>query len=276
MPEGHEIRRAADRIAKALEGERADSVWFAFDHLQPFAAQLQGREIRRVEPRGKALLLRFGDGLNIYSHNQLYGRWYVMRRGRSPKTTWQLRLAVHTAKKSALLYSASDIEVLADDQLGQHPFLQRLGPDVLSRDTAMSHIRERLLNPRFRRRSLASLLLDQSFVCGLGNYLRSEILFVSRLDPDTRPADLDQGSCDELADTILRITRRAYRLRGITNDPDEARRLRAEGLPRSDYRHYLFGRANKACRLCGEAIEKCDKAGRRIYVCRVCQFVREA
>lgn len=271
MPEGPEIRQEADRIAKALRGKPADDVWFAFARLSGHADMLRGREVLDVESRGKALLTRFAGGWNVYSHNQLYGRWYVVARGRTPKTNRQLRFAVHTDTHSALLYSASEIEVLADEELAEHRFLSKLGPDVLSRNVRPAAVRKRLRDRRFERRSLGALLLDQGFVSGLGNYLRSEILFVANLDADQRPKDLTDDQVHALADAILTIARRAYRLKGITNDPDDARRLEAEGVSRRHRRHFVFARAGLPCRLCGEKIQKGESAGRRIYWCPACQ-----
>ncbi|MFK7742309.1 MAG: endonuclease VIII [Planctomycetota bacterium] len=271
MPEGPEIRREADRIAKVLQGVRAEEVWFAFEHLQPWANKLAGRTIEAVESRGKALLTRFEGGVNVYSHNQLYGKWYVRKRGALPKTTRQLRFAVHTESNSALLYSASEIEVLHDGELSSHSFLQKLGPDVLDGSTSRVQVEERLRDRRFSGRSLGALLLDQGLVCGLGNYLRSEILFVANLDADQRPKQLEDGQIATLADAIVTITRRAYRSGGVTNDLDDARRLKAEGETRSQYRHYVFSRAGRPCRLCGEKVRKREAAGRRLYWCPACQ-----
>jgi endonuclease-8 len=233
---------------------------------------LQGVEILAVESRGKAMLIRFASGVNIYSHNQLYGRWFVKPRGGLPRTTRQLRLAVHTKKHSALLYSASEIAVLHNDELSKHPFLARLGPDVLSDRVQPSDIEVRLADPRFRRRSLGALLLDQGFVSGLGNYLRCEILFVAGLDPSMRPVDLAGRLRSERANAITEIARRAYRLAGVTNDPLDVRRLKGEGSPRGEYRHFVFGRGGKRCRRCGETIEKSVHSGRRFYACPSCQL----
>ena len=271
MPEGPEIRQEADRIARALRGHIAETVWFAFTRLNTHAEMLQGREVIAVESRGKALLTRFEGGWNVYSHNQLYGRWYVMARGKTPKTNRQLRFAVHSEKHSALLYSASEIDVLADEELDSHPFLSKLGPDILSSHVRPAAVRKRLRETRFAGRSLGALLLDQSFVSGLGNYLRSEILFVANLDADQRPKDLADNQITTLADAIVTITRRSYRLKGITNDPDDNRRLQAEGVTRSKRRHFVFARAGQPCRLCGEQVKKRSSAGRRLYWCPACQ-----
>ena len=175
MPEGPEIRIVADRIASAIEGEVADEVYFAFDVLKPRQSALRGTRVRRVEPRGKALLIRFEDGPTMYSHNHLYGRWFIRERGLLPRTRRQLRAAIHTERTSALLYSASEIDVLDDDGLVTHPYLSRLGLDLLAPGTTPSLVRLRLEDDRFERRMLGGLLLDQGFLGGVGNYLRSEI-----------------------------------------------------------------------------------------------------
>ncbi|MEM9189653.1 MAG: endonuclease VIII [Myxococcota bacterium] len=270
MPEGPEIRRAADRIEKVVRGHRATEVFFAFERLRPYAAELHGRTITRIETRGKAMLSWFDDELAVYSHNQLYGRWFVRKRG-LPKTGRQLRFAMHTENGSALLYSASDISVHAREDLAEHPFLSKLGPDPLVKSTTARRIRSRLRSATFRRRRLAGLLLDQSFLSGLGNYLRSEILFDARLHPNWRPLDLDEDEVGRLARSINRITRRAYRTGGITNDAARVRTLKAAGRTRREYRHYVFARAQLPCRVCGERVEKEELGGRRIYFCPNCQ-----
>ena len=86
MPEGPEIRRAADRIAKAIDGQRIAEVRFGLPRLQRFEDELTGVRVAGVETRGKALLIVFDQGLTLYSHNQLYGVWYLRRRGELPNT----------------------------------------------------------------------------------------------------------------------------------------------------------------------------------------------
>lgn len=189
MPEGPEIKLAADRIAKAIAHQPLEGVFFAFEQLKPYEATLAEAQVVAVRPRGKALLTRFSNGLTIYTHNQLYGVWYVRKAYTYPIINRQLRLAIHTAQRSALLYSASEILVLDDDALSGHPFLRRLGPDVLDETTTVEEIETRLQSKSFQRRGLSSLLLDQQFVCGLGNYLRSELLFLAGIHPHKRPLD---------------------------------------------------------------------------------------
>ena len=271
MPEGPEIRRAADRIASVLEGRPIDEAYFAFVELKPWEERLRGRRVVRVQPRGKALLIRFEHGVTMYSHNQLYGRWFIRDRGVVPSTRRQLRAALHTEGASALLYSASEIAVLHDEDLERHPYLGRLGLDVLDPETTPTAVRRRLEDPRFARRSLGALLLDQSFLSGVGNYLRSEILFYAGIGADRRPAELDPDERRLLARAAITITRRAYRMQGVTNDPGRVRRLQAAGQARGHYRHYVFARAGEPCYRCGDVVSRRAIAGRRLYRCLTCQ-----
>lgn len=270
MPEGPEIKRAADQIAKAIVDRPTTELFFAFAHLKPYEAVLTGQTVLSVKPRGKALLIGFENRFSIYSHNQLYGRWEIRAAHSYPETKRQLRLAIHNEKKSALLYSASDIEVLDEMSIALHPFLSNIGPDVLDEATSIAQIVDRFQSKRFYRRSLTALLLDQKFLSGLGNYLRSEILFVAKVHPTLRPIDCTLEQVTQLATASIAVTQQSYETGGITSDLQIAARLKQQGYHRNSYRHWVFNREGQPCFVCGTAIVK-ETAGRRYYFCPVCQ-----
>jgi endonuclease-8 len=271
MPEGPEIRRAADRVAAAIEGKIADEVFFAFDRLKPFEEQLTGQRVDEITTRGKGMLTRFGGGLSVYTHNQLYGRWYVMPSGRLPKTDRLLRFAIEAGNRRALLYSASEIEVLDEDAERSHSYLSRLGPDVLSQAPTVDDLVARLSETRFCARQLGALLLDQGFVAGLGNYLRAEILFEARIHPRRRGCDCTGSELGRLANRIIALARRTYRTRGITLSPARVAELKAAGAKRWEYRFWVYGRTDAACRVCAHAVRVEAIGGRKCYWCPTCQ-----
>ena len=244
-------------------------MYFAFERLKHYEDELRERGVSRVETYGKAMLTWFGDDLAVYSHNQLYGRWMTRKTDSTPKSTRQLRFAMRSPKGSAYLYSASEIEVIEASQVATHPFLAKLGPDPLRAGVGLRQMRKQL--KRFRGRQLGALLLDQSFVAGLGNYLRSEILFSSGLMPERRPRDLDDDEEKRLGTNILAVTRRAYASGGVTTTPAIVKAAKAAGERRRTFRHYVFGRDGHPCRVCGEEIERSVSAGRRVYFCPGCQ-----
>lgn len=106
MPEGPEIRRAADALEAAIKGQPLTDAWFAFERLKAFETALVGQRVTHIETRGKAMLTHFSGGLTLYSHNQLYGVWRVVNAGEEPQTTRVLRVRLQTATKAILLYSA--------------------------------------------------------------------------------------------------------------------------------------------------------------------------
>ncbi|MFC0142312.1 endonuclease VIII [Erwinia mallotivora] len=182
MPEGPEIRRAADKLEKAIVGKTLTAVWFAFPQLKTYESSLVGERVDAIETRGKAMLTHFSNGLTLYSHNQLYGVWRVTKTGKDPETGRVLRVRLAAQDKTLLLYSASDIELLNADTLAAHPFLLRVGPDVLD------------------------------------NYLRAEILWQAGVAAQHKAQDLTAEQLEKLADALLAVPRLSYQTRGIARE----------------------------------------------------------
>ena len=128
MPEGPEIKRLATRLDKVLANQSLEELRFSFRDLARYNDRLRAQKITQVDSRGKALLVYFESGLTLYSHNQLYGKWLIVRKGKKPKTNRTQRLVISTSRHSAFLYSASNIELLEPEDLEVHPYLVKLGP----------------------------------------------------------------------------------------------------------------------------------------------------
>ena len=271
MPEGPEIRLAADKVARVLVGHEIVDASLHLPGLQRYERRLRGSTVTAVDTRGKAMLTRFDNGLSLYSHNQLYGRWFTTRRPKLPQTRRQQRVALHTATHSALLYSASDIDVLTPEAEAKHPFLRRIGPDILDRLLSARQVVDRLQSRPFRNRALGGLYLDQAFLAGNGNYLRSEILWASGLHPVSRPADLDIEQLEQLARNTLTIARRSYRTRGVTAPPSAVKSRKQRGMPFSQYRFQVYGREGLPCYACDTAIERLVSGSRGVFICPNCQ-----
>ena len=225
MPEGPEIKQSADQIAAALEGKPLKAVQLVWPALTSWEKELAQHRIVKVEARSKAMLLHWSNQMTLYSHNQLYGVWYVRKNGFTPKTNRALRLSITGPQKTAWLYSATDIALLDPDELAQHPYLLKLGPDVLHPQTDLKQVLAQYQDPRFRRRRLSTLLLDQGFLAGLGNYLRSEILFVAGVPIHYRGNHPGHGTGQDFKSkrrstqpvSLLRVCQSGQTLRGVSN-----------------------------------------------------------
>lgn len=272
MPEGPEIYRVAQKLSKAISGKEIISVEFGLERLKGWEEVLINSQITSVKSQAKAMLISTDSGYTIYSHNQLYGRWDIRRSTTAEKkTNRSLRILIETDSHTARLYSASDIEVLDAVDLASHPFLSKLGPDLLDNDVSDAQLVEHISSGRFDRRALKHLLLDQSFLSGIGNYLRSEILFEANLHPNTRLGKLSQAKKRELALISRKITERALAQNGITIDYEIAENLKLEGLTKRQYRHWVFTRDGNPCRRCGSSIIHTRVGGRRLDFCPSCQ-----
>jgi endonuclease-8 len=271
LPEGPEIRRAADELAAAITGRQVTKIFFAFDHLKPHAKRLQGETVCQVTARGKAILTRFSNDLTLYTHNQLYGRWLITSDDEYPDSSRQLRLAIHTGEHAALLYSASDISILSDTELQQHPYISRLGPDLLDPGVNAGQLAARLSEKQYRRRCLMGLLQDQRVMAGMGNYLCCEALHIAGIHPQQRPSDLSDTQLRQLTDSCLQLVHQSYETGGITNDLERATLLRQQGTSFEACRFHVYRRAGMPCYRCGTDIIRDKFCGRMGYLCPTCQ-----
>ena len=130
MPEGPETRRMSDKISKTLKGKKI--LRFKFRHRT--LIQLKNLEkiiIIEALSKGKAVIIRLDNGFSIISHNQLYGKWTFNLPKTVPKTKRQLRIEFITEKKAVRLWSATDISLYKSEHENLHPYLKKIGPDVL-------------------------------------------------------------------------------------------------------------------------------------------------
>jgi len=274
MPEGPEIRLAADQLERAIAGKSLLDVYFKFDALKPFEKQLANSRVLRFETRGKALLTHFACGLTVYSHNQLYGLWRVVKSGAAPAGKRDLRFSITAKDRQALLFSASDISVLETERVSAHPFIQKLGPDCLDAALTAQALHQRLVLPQFSGKSVAGLLLDQSFLAGMGNYLRSEVLFEAQIAPKANPKSLSEAAQLRLAQALIDVPQRSYRSKGVTNlrALDHAKPIVRRGQHEYEtYRFAIFERDGLPCYECCTPVERIAIGSRRLYFCPSCQ-----
>ena len=230
-----------------------------------------GHEVLSVTSRAKAMLIRFSSGYTMYSHNQLYGRWTVHLKTTDPRSRRSLRAAFITDKHAVRLWSATDISLLPTPEENGHPFLARLGPDVLDEDITAEGLLTHLKSKGIHRKKGATLMLDQRSFAGLGNYLRSEILHAAGVHPDDRPCDLDDETLERWADCIKSVTVQAYEHSGITVDLEVAKASKERGEPRRMWRHAVFCRNDRPCLTCGDLVVRLRYGGRRLDYCPTCQ-----
>lgn len=262
MPEGHTIHRLARRHARLLVGQRvaADSPQGRFDDG---ARLLDGRVLDATDAWGKHLFHRYDD-LWLHVHLGLYGKF---RDGvlPAPEPRGALRLRLVGAGHWLELRGPTACEVMTDAERAS--VLARLGPDPLRRRPDVEAFVARVLRSRA---PIATLLMDQSVVAGVGNVYRAEVLFRQRLDPYRPGREHDAGTLQLLWDDLVALLRAGVRAgRIVTTLPED--RERPAGRPRRVDSHYVYGRAELPCRICGTPVLDAQIAARRLFWCPVCQ-----
>lgn len=61
--------------------------------------------------------------------------------------------------------------------------LNQVGPDIMENETTFTIFKNKICLPKNLDKSIGVVLVDQKTISGIGNYLRSDILYASRINP---------------------------------------------------------------------------------------------
>ena len=267
VPEGHTIRRLADRHF-ALFGGRRVTASSPQGRFAAGAAVISGRVLDATDAYGKHLLHRYRGGHTLHVHLGLYGK-FTDGRGVAPPPVGELRLRLTTSKHWLDLRGPAACELLAPPEVDA--LIARLGPDPLRADADPERA-----YPRISRstKPIAAILLDQSVVAGAGLIYVTEALFRAGLPPILPGRDVTREMWKEIwADLVLLM--RAGVEYGRIDTVHDVHTPEAMGrAPRVD-RHggevYVYRRAGQPCLICGTPVRTAPLAGRNSYWCPTCQ-----
>jgi endonuclease-8 len=279
MPEGDTIFRAAATLNRALAGKTVTRFETGYAQLAAVDDQspITGRTVEAVEAQGKHLLMRFSGGLTLRTHMRMNGSWHIYR----PGERWQrpradLRVLVETADFVAVGFSIPVAEFLDERALARSPALQRLGPDLLGETFDPGEAVARL---RARDQPMSEVLLDQNIAAGAGNVFRSEVLFLSGIDPARPASSVGEEELQRMFLLARKLLKANIRNGASAATADGGGIVTYSGLRRTTgradpgERNWVYSRRGKPCRKCGTAIEyrKTGSGARGLYWCPRCQ-----
>ncbi|WP_344734853.1 Fpg/Nei family DNA glycosylase [Nocardioides fonticola] len=262
MPEGHTIHRLARRHRRLLHGQVVE-VSSPQGRFAEGAAQLDGRRLEGTDAWGKHLFHRYDDWW-LHIHLGLFGKF---RDGAlpAPEPRGALRLRLVGERSWVELRGPTACELMVDAE--RDALLSRLGPDPLRKDADVEAFLARVARSRA---PIATLLMDQKVIAGVGNVYRAEVLFRHGVAPLAAGRDLPGEVTAAMWDDLVGLLEDGVRAgRIVTTEPED--RERPHGRPRRVDAHYVYGRAGLPCRRCGTEILDADHVGRRLFWCPVCE-----
>lgn len=225
---------------------------------------IAGRTVELVTSEGKHLLIRFSGDLTLRTHMRMNGSWHLYRPGeRWRKPRRDMRIVIATDPWVAVGFNVPVAELHDVRSLARQEDLAKIGPDFLAESfdfgEALRRMRER------PDRSIGEVLLNQRVAAGVGNEYKSEVLFLSAIDPVRR---IDQLTDEQL----LTALKHARRLMLANVRMRTAARVTTGSLDRQK-RTFVYGRAGQPCRRCGTrvAFGRQGFDARVTYWCPKCQ-----
>jgi endonuclease-8 len=259
MPEGDTVWQTARRLHVALAGKTLTRSDFRVPKYA--TADLTGRTVLDVTPRGKHLLTRIQGGLTLHSHLKMDGSWKVFASGQrwTGGPSHQIRVILGTADRTAVGYRLPVLELLRTSD--EQRVIGHLGPDLLGPDWDPEEALANLLADPAR--PLGEALLDQRNLAGIGNVYKSELCFLLGVTPwlpaGALPADR-AAKLPQLAKKLLEANRERP-VRTTTG-------RRGQDL-------FVYGRAPRPCLRCHTSIRVAEQGDgsreRPTYWCPNCQ-----
>jgi endonuclease-8 len=302
MSEGPEVKRTADKIANAILGKSiVDLRCATIEHR--LREKIVGSKVLSVDTYGKNIIIHFSGDIFLRNHMMMWGKWRIYKRAEydsgkakpPPRIIWKrklqksknnsgsiedilvknkttesiqndprTRLILVTDTYAAVQYNGPILQFTEANPL-HHESITRLGPDALKSKFDVEKTRERLKERGNMK--LADLLLDQTFVAGIGNKYKSEILFLQKLWPFKPANSLSLSKQQRLLKSIRVVLRTGYLSGGRTRSQQKG-----EPSNRWDYKHWVFRRASKPCWVCGTKIVMDRQSSSRVtFWCSRCQ-----
>ena len=264
MPEGHTLHRLAALHTRRYVG-RPVAVSSPQGRFATNAEMVDGRVLESAEAHGKHLFHHYGPDLVVHVHLGLYGRFSDVRLP-AEEPRGQVRMRVIGETHYGDLRGPTACELLTDAEVDA--IHARLGADPLRGDADPDRAWARISRSRA---PLATLLMDQSVIAGVGNVYRAEALFRHGLDPQMPGRKLTRACWDELWVDLVDLLHDGFRRGKIETLRSEHDPRLVDGVGPCARATYVYKRTGEPCLVCGTPVAHARHLARNLFWCPVCQ-----
>jgi len=265
MPELPEVETIKRDLEKIVLGKKITEVCvhnptvIREPGVSGFKKGLEGAVIKHILRRAKLLILELSNGKSLTIHLKMTGQLVY------PGGNKNSRVAFHLSGGEILDFN--DQRLFADlrllDDWRSLKFIQGLGPEPA--DLSLEQFKKMLAG---KKTKIKPLLMDQTFISGIGNLYASEILFHAKIRPERCANELNEKEKELLFKAINDILESAIEHAG--SSIDDYVRVSGEKGGYLKY-HKVYGRTGEPCLTCKTIIKKINQGGRGTYFCPKCQ-----
>lgn len=277
MPELPEVETIARTLRASLIGRRiigAEVRWartIATPSVRAFQRQIRGQVIQGIDRRAKFLHIRLSTS-HLLIHLRMSGD-LQLRHGKSKVQEHDrliMTLAPALPSDENGVEGSSEASLVFNDtrKFGRvwltdkvESVTGRLGPEPLARSFTSRLFSHRL---RQRRRRLKPLLLDQTFLAGMGNIYTDEALHLAKLHPLKLSCSVTARQAERLHAAIRSVIREGIRRNGASIDW-----VYRGGEFQNHFR--VYDRSGSPCPACGTIIKRIVVGQRGTHICPRCQ-----
>ena len=266
MPETPEVETIKNELAPHVVGRQITGVTLLWEGIvrQPaveeFRSRVIGQKITGLTRRGKYLLFSLSSGEILVMHMKMTGSLLLNSDDdRFARAIFHLddgtRITFRDPRKFGAMWLTGDASTVAD-KLGPEPLEAGFTPEVLA---------QRLRN---RVAPIKAILIDQSFIAGIGNMYADEALFEAKIHP-LRPA----GSLSGMRLSGFTVpSGGCYGRLSATRAPASGTTIRPGGeLGTAHFEFKVAHGLGKNCPNCGTPIQRITVRNRGTYFCPKCQ-----
>lgn len=269
MPELPEVETVRRVLLNNLTNLKINDVIVRYDNIidqdkYEFIKNVKNKTIIDILRRGKFLIFKLDKGY-IISHLRMEGKYFYVENNSLDNK--HIHVIFKLSNNYDLLYQ--DVRkfgrmlYIEDDIYNKLP-LSKVGIDlILDKQIDYDQIYAKIINKALL---IKETLLDQSIIAGLGNIYVDEVLFASKIRPDTLSKDITMDQLKSIINESKRIFDLAIEKKGTT-----IRSYTSSLNVKGNYQDFLMVHTKEYCKICNSKIEKIKIGGRTTYFCKNCQ-----
>ena len=286
MPELPEVEVTRRTLLKFIENKVIKNIKINNPNLRfkipaNFKKNVTGQKIIKVLRRSKYILIYLKNDYVMIAHLGMSGKFLIKNNYSKDFLKTSYYSNEFSSKHNHLeFFFSNNLKVIYNDprrfgfflldkisKLDVNKFLSKLGPEPLGKDLKKDYL---ILKTKATQRTIKTLLMDQSFISGIGNIYANEILFLAKISPNKISSKLSLVDIGRLHPSIGKVLKRALKLGG-SSIKDFKSSVGEKGRFQNEFK--VYDREDLKCLRtgCSGLIARVVSQGRASFFCNECQ-----